>query len=173
LTEGASPHLKLTIDVEYALVEPIARGVRAAWFAAALIVVLAGCTSSAPNPVATPSVLAGTWVADGPGSSQGAIELNSDGSMTAEGIPTQVVLGPAGDHSLDPIDWSEVVNLAGRWWVQENGDSPYLTFTLTEPVNKRPGFLRQIRKEGDKWVVYYEIGDPDAGENLDFHREAG
>jgi hypothetical protein len=122
--------------------------------------------------VATPSVLAGTWVADGPGSSQGALELNSDGSMAAEEFPTQVVLGPAGDQRFDPIDWSEVGNFAGRWWVRENGDNLYLTFTFTEPVKDQPGFLLQLRRDGDEWIVYYEIGGPDTGETLDFHRAA-
>jgi hypothetical protein len=147
---------------------------RATCFAVALGIVLAGCTSSPPNPVATPGVLVGTWVADGPGSSQGKVELNSDGSMTADSLPIQVVLGPAGEHWFDPIDWSDVSSFRGKWWARENGsDQPYVSVAPSTPVGGRTGFGLDVRSEGGEWIVYYAIGGPDTGQILDFHRTTG
>jgi hypothetical protein len=147
---------------------------RAACFAISLMLLLAGCSGNLPDPVATPSVLAGTWVADGPGSSEGWLELNSDGSVTAESLPKQVVLGPAGEHWFDPIDWSDLTNLAGEWRVQANeGDAPYIGISLTEPVDGRPGFNLYVQHEGDEWILYYKISGEDTGQTLDFHRTTG
>ena len=132
-------------------------------------VALAGCAAQSPDPLETPSLLYGEWTVAGPDGEKAILDLESDGSMTVQSMPKQILLGPFDDRWTDPIVWSDVVDRSGRWSVQTNGDHRYITLSYSPPVTGNSGSGLDLDSDAR---VYFAIG-PDTGRKLIFTKSPG
>jgi hypothetical protein len=130
---------------------------------------LSGCVASPPpDPIETPSLLLGQWVATGPRGEEAFLHLERDGTVVATDVPTAALVRYfSGPYST--LKWDVLSTVTGKWSSSDGISGPYVSVNFPElPGNTgAPYFLEFVDGE---WRLTAEVGGFDTGLTVEFTR---